>query len=337
MKKEFMKKSWSIVLALGVVLLLAGGIFIACQKEAGITAEEKMQDQGVEYPIPENAVVFTTEVRILKEGEFGWFDTKETGIPVWFGGAVAYYLPFDIKYFERYYNLLKGEPNQEYNILRITLDVDRVNPETGAIPIIKIELPSSVEKRVEEKRLRSSRESSQIEMRSSLMEIMSLNQAKQFFNQFKQAACSVSPQCPCLTFQYAVDGCYARAHYMRKLMLDAGFDSKKVFVWATTSKLQAETTIGCCNWWYWHVAPLVFVDMGNSTQQMVLDPGLFNSPVSLHTWLNKVRTTCKGMPRATISYEIRSSDIYRLPDERDDNYSHTYMTLDNYSTLSGCN
>lgn len=88
MKKEFMKKGWSVMLALGVVLLLAGGIFVACQKETGMSVEEVVQDQGVEYPIPENAIVSLDDIHFVRKGSEpweGWFDTKGKGDPVSFG------------------------------------------------------------------------------------------------------------------------------------------------------------------------------------------------------------------------------------------------------------
>ena len=227
MKKEFMKKSWSVMLALGVVLLLAGGIFVACQKETGMTVEEVVQDQGVEYPIPENAIVSLDKIRLVEKGADpweGWFDTKGKGDPVSFGGANFYYLPKDIKNYEYYRTLLQGDGVSKYNILRYTLG--EYDYEVGGFPVIKVELPSQEERQ----RLERSYEpipNSELGMRSTTT--MTLSRAKQFFNQFKNLSCAVSSQCPCIPFQYAADGCYARAHYMRKLMADAGYESQKIF------------------------------------------------------------------------------------------------------------
>lgn len=103
----------------------------------------------------------------LQPGELGWFDTEGTGIPIWFRGTVAYYLPRDIKHYEEYYQLLKGKPSEEYNIVKITLDVERVNSKTGGISVVKVELPSRVEKEIEEKRLKSSSEPLSSQIRSS--------------------------------------------------------------------------------------------------------------------------------------------------------------------------
>lgn len=227
MKKEFMKKSWSIMLALGVVLLLGGGIFVACQKEIGMTVEEVVQDQGVEYPIPENAIVSLDDIHFVRKGSEpweGWFDTKGKGDPVSFGGANFYYLPKDIKNYEYYHTLLQGDGVSKYNILRYTLG--EYDYEVGGFPVIKVELPSQEERQ----RLERSYEpipTSELGMGSTTT--MTLSREKQFFNQFKNLSCAVSSQCPRIPFQYTADDCYARAHYMRKLMADAGYESQKIF------------------------------------------------------------------------------------------------------------
>lgn len=210
------RKSWrTLVLALGVVLLVGGGIFIACQKEANVEVLDSQQDHGVEYPIPENAVVSLDDIRFVRKGSEpweGWFDTKGKGDPVSFGGANLYYLPKDIKNYEYYRTLLQGDGISKYNILKYTLG--EYDYEIGGFPIIKVELPSKEER----ERLERSYEStptSELGMRSTTT--MTLSRAKQFFNQFKNLSCAVNLQCPCIPFQYAADGCYARARYMRKL------------------------------------------------------------------------------------------------------------------------
>ena len=45
--------------------------------------------------------------------------------------------------------------------------MERGNSKTGGIPVVKVELPSRVEKEIEEKRLKSSSEPSSPQMRSS--------------------------------------------------------------------------------------------------------------------------------------------------------------------------
>lgn len=216
MERIAKRKSWrTLVLALGVVLLIGGGIFITCQKEANVEVLDSQQDHGVEYPIPENAVVSLDDIHFVRKGSEpweGWFDTKGKGDPVSFGGANLYYLPKDIKNYEYYRTLLQGDGISKYNILKYTLG--EYDYEIGGFPIIKVELPSKEER----ERLERSYEStptSELGMRSTTT--MTLSRAKQFFAQFKNLSCAINLQCPCIPFQYAGDGCYARAHYMRKL------------------------------------------------------------------------------------------------------------------------
>ncbi|RKW24699.1 hypothetical protein D8B45_01865, partial [Candidatus Gracilibacteria bacterium] len=93
MERIAKRKSWrTLVFALGIVFLIGGGIFIACQKEANVEVSEPEQPcEGVEYPIPENAVFSIDNIHLIKEGSNvpwePWFDTKGQGDPVSFGGT----------------------------------------------------------------------------------------------------------------------------------------------------------------------------------------------------------------------------------------------------------
>lgn len=119
-------------------------------------------------------------------------------------------------------------------------------------------------------------------------------------------------------------------------MEDAGYDSQKIFVYTTFGALQADTKAGCCQAWSWHVAPLVGVEKGNSTELMVIDPSLFDAPVGINTWISKMKSGCAGYPRPSVVYEIKPAYVYRLSEERDDDYSKTLTKMGEYSTLSGC-
>ena len=337
MERIAKRKSWrTLVLALGVVLLVGGGIFIACQKEANVEVLDSQQDHGVEYPIPEGAVFSIDNIHLIKEGSNipwePWFDTKGQGDPVSFGGTNRYYLPYNIKNYVQYRKLLEGDGKSKYNILRYVIGT--YNPEVGAYPIIRVELPKPADREWFERSYEPI-QTSAARTRSAVT--MTLARARQFFAQFKNLSCAVNLQCPCIPFQYAADGCYARAHYMRKLMADAGYDSQKIFVYATLGALQAETKAGCCQAWMWHVAPLVGVEKGNSTELMVIDPSLFDAPVGINTWISKMKSSCAGYPRPSVVYSIKPAYVYRPSGERDDDYSKTLTKMDEYSSLSGCN
>ena len=49
-------------------------------------------------------------------------------------------------------------------------------------------------------------------------------------------------------------------------MADAGYDSQKIFVYATFGALQAETKAGCCQAWMCGMLPLSLV-LKKETQQ----------------------------------------------------------------------
>ena len=105
---------------------------------------------------------------------------------------------------------------------------------------------------------------------------------------------------PCIPFKYPDDGCWGRAHEMRRLMLAAGTASKKVWI---DGSLHTPTNNNpnCFVNWGWHVAPTVcvrrfrwfpFIFKG----PMVIDPSLFKTPVSKATW-----KSVQGDPSATLT------------------------------------
>ena len=100
----------------------------------------------------------------------------------------------------------------KYNILKYTLG--EYDYEIGAYPIIRVELPKPADREWFERSYEPI-QTSAARTRSAVT--MTLARARQFFTQFKNLSCATTLQCPCIPFQYAGDGCYARARYMRKL------------------------------------------------------------------------------------------------------------------------
>ena len=156
---------------------------------------------------------------------------------------------------------------------------------------------------------------------------------------------------PCIPFQYVRDGCYARAHKMRKIITTKyGYCCEKVFSFANqgqdTLAVQANKWGGCCvNWWY-HVAPLIRVKIKilnfNFVLAMVIDPGMFNNPVLLSTWLGAQKNTACS-PNANVSmYSIQAGSAYAPANysgtafSTDPAYTATDATLINYAGLVTC-
>lgn len=97
---------------------------------------------------------------------------------------------------------------------------------------------------------------------------------------------SVSRQ-PHIPFQYPLNGCWARAHEMVRL-IERYFDCDPRTIVAKIwnfGSLEAETDNNprCRVRWRHHVAPIVKVD----TEFLVIDPSLFGRPVSIDDWRHR--------------------------------------------------
>ena len=102
--------------------------------------------------------------------------------------------------------------------------------------------------------------------------VLSESYAKEVFNTLKQDEEN--------SFNYPLDGCYARAAKMATNMDEMGIVSGKAFI---EGDLLVDTTQGEANWSY-HVASLVLVKVKNKLVPTVFDPSLFDKPVSYTEW-----------------------------------------------------
>ena len=156
---------------------------------------------------------------------------------------------------------------------------------------------------------------------------------------------------PCIPFQYVRDGCYARAHKMRWIITTKfGYCCEKVFSCANQNydrlAVEADKWGGCCVTWWYHVAPLVRVRVRIGTLSVVLalviDPGMFDKPVLLSTWLAAQENTACD-PNAHVSmYSIQPGSAYWPANyagtafATDPSYILTDSTLTAYSSLTTC-
>ena len=152
---------------------------------------------------------------------------------------------------------------------------------------------------------------------------------------------------PCIPFQYVIDGCYARAHKMRWIITQKyHYCCEKVFSfaipWPDTLAVQASKWGGCCVFWWYHVAPLVRVRLGRwAVLLMVIDPGMFDKPVLLSTWLAaQENKNCSTNAKVT-QFSIQPGSAY-APNGgptsyiTDPNYTATDATLLAYQNLVTC-
>ena len=160
----------------------------------------------------------------------------------------------------------------------------------------------------------------------------------------------------CIPFQYVRDGCYARAHKMRQIITDQyGYCCEKVFSFAipypNRLALKAGKWGGCCVTWWYHVAPLVRVRIKikllsfnlDFVLAMVIDPGMFDKPVLLSTWLGAQEDSTCWTPAKVTQYSIQPGSAYWPANGIRDGVQHrpelhvdalTYLNL--YKNLTTC-
>ncbi|HEX6125306.1 MAG TPA: protein-glutamine glutaminase family protein [Pyrinomonadaceae bacterium] len=178
--------------------------------------------------------------------------------------------------------------------------------------------------------------------------------AKEIFDFCAEQSCHLSPPydiSPCIPFQYVRDGCYARAHKMRRIITTKyGYCCEKVFSFANQGQdrlaVKADKWGGCCVTWWYHVAPLIRVKVRilrcNFVLAMVIDPGMFNNPVLLSTWLAAQENTACHASANVSMYSIQAGSAYTPASytgtsfSTDPAYTHTDATLVNYAGLTTC-
>jgi hypothetical protein len=133
---------------------------------------------------------------------------------------------------------------------------------------------------------------------------------------------------PCITFLYPVDGCYARAHEMCRLMGLQGVSSQKVFNYAGSNNdlfVQTKNSPFCSVNWLYHVAPTLRVRKSfPSTEDQVIDPALFTGPVTTTAWQLKQTDPNSTLVAtdASVFYRSKAGNL-----SYDPNYINTNATL----------
>lgn len=166
---------------------------------------------------------------------------------------------------------------------------------------------------------------------SSLLKCLrciSEKKAREMFDLVSARTCdplTVPP--PCIPFLYPDDGCWGRAHEMCRLIIDAGVTPKKVWIYGSLH-VNTKNNPNCSVSWGWHVAPTLCVKRGFCRyEEMVIDPSLFNEPVSKPTWKG-----VQGDPNAQL-FDTAASAFYRSYNgsiQTDPNYIQTNQVLATY-------
>lgn len=124
---------------------------------------------------------------------------------------------------------------------------------------------------------------------------------------------------PHIPFQYPDDGCWVRAHEVARLLLAAGWRPRKLWMYG---RLSAPTVNHprCKVRWAWHVAPTLRV----GAEDYVLDPALFQEPVTRKEWI-EAQTRAVPMLHSTSPAIYYRSAMGRL--EYDRSYRKTQELL----------
>jgi Glutaminase len=178
--------------------------------------------------------------------------------------------------------------------------------------------------------------------------------AKKIFDFCAQQSCNLGGPfsiTPCIPFQYVRDGCYARAHKMRWIITTKyRYCCEKVFSFANQNNdrlaVKADKWGGCCVTWWYHVVPLVRVRIRirrfSIVLAMVFDPGMFDKPVLLSTWLAAQENTACSSNAHVSMYSIQPGTAYQPANHAgtafstDPSYTLTDATLIAYENLTTC-
>jgi hypothetical protein len=156
---------------------------------------------------------------------------------------------------------------------------------------------------------------------------VSPQRAQELFDQMLGQSCDPkSAAAPCIPFLYPDDGCWGRAHQMSRLMIVAGAQPAKIWIYGTL-KVSTRNNPNCQVRWGWHVAPTLQVASGGSTETQVVDPSLFPGPVPEKKW-----SGVQGDPNAVLAHTDATA-FYRAPDggiQLDPDYSQTAQVLMRY-------
>lgn len=163
--------------------------------------------------------------------------------------------------------------------------------------------------------------------------------AKMMFDYFAQQSCNLPGPYGtdfCISFQYVRDGCYARAHKMNWVIANKyHYYAQKVFSYGSLS-VRANKWGGCCVFWWYHVAPLVTVRTPTGPKSYVMDPGMFDQPVLLSTWLGAQGNLGCSPSAGVSSYSVQPTTAYAPSYSTDPFYASTDTTLVHYSHLKTC-
>ncbi len=291
----------------------------ACSENDGFQEQNTLENSGMHDT--KQAVDFGKTVPVSLENENGIFKVS-------FIVSAQFYMIKASKENEKSIDLIKQAIQNEVPIHVYLLPNSR--------EILKVENVTDAETRYFKSILTKELKTQEKKALSNVLpDITTLNN---IFIQIKNQSCKTfTASAPCLTFQYPVDGCYARAHKMRQILTYNGYDCEKQFVYGN---LKASTGTCCVEWGY-HVAILVsYKNWVGAIEKRIIDPSLFpNEPVRETVWRNTCLNSYCGTTFISSFVNTPGYVYYRSPNNSymyDNNYTKTNCVLSIFGALSGC-
>lgn len=157
---------------------------------------------------------------------------------------------------------------------------------------------------------------------------VTLQRARELFRLVNsKLCCPASAPAPCIPFMYPDDGCWGRAHEMCRLMIADGTRPQKVWIYGSL-RADSHNNPSCAVNWGWHVAPTLDVRIGSSTGKYVIDPSLFDQPVTQATWVSVQGDSSARTIASSASVFYRNESGTRI--DYDPTYSQTRSVLTTY-------
>ncbi|MCU0438288.1 MAG: protein-glutamine glutaminase family protein [Raineya sp.] len=309
----------------------------------GLQSCNKDQNKAIENTVPttqeigENSLLLTVaHSEVLPSGDL---DVR------FFESARIYSLPASNKNFETVKSLLNDS-----KVSGKALKVSVQNYDNGMDNILITNAGNASTEEL--KALETARKATEVQTENVVRkEVITESEMRSLFTYLKNQGCAsgVGVTNPCITFQYANDGCFARAHKMRQIIENNyKYQSRKVWSYepAVEKRLAVNTKRNsggtCCVYWWYHVAPVVKVKMANgTTQEMVFDPSIFDRAVTINDWIavqKSQQCQIKGTVADFYTTESRNYQPARRPNPRpgsyntDDNNTQTNADLINFNT-----
>jgi hypothetical protein len=110
-----------------------------------------------------------------------------------------------------------------------------------------------------------------------------------------------------IPFEYAQDGCYARAQVISSRLADEGILTEKIWIAGNVGPEKKPDIT-----WVYHVAPVVHVRLEDGKiERRVLDPSVANAPLTPEEWAKLSDRNSSASPELVVSPLPRNSGFYQ--------------------------